>query len=503
MTANFSSIPVLDYSLLSSPETRSEFIRQLQHTLINVGFLYLSNPPVAREDIDAVINYCPRLFDIPTEAKEKIQKANSPHFLGYSSFGTELTKGQIDLREQYDFGTPYEADWHSGDPEYHRLLGPSQWPDEDLIPGFKDTFLKYFRQLEKLSTEFIALIEEALELPPGAMKQFFSNIGGLQHWGKVVKYPAPDNSSNQGVGAHYDPGFLTFLLQASAHRGLQVQNLVGDWIHAPPIPGTFVVNMGKALETVTQGLAKATSHRVLSPEKGSSPRYSVPFFQNISQDIVVGESILHFKPEILKLKETGGKRAHADPANYSEYDRLPSGQVCLIARVKSHPDVAQRHYPELFQQFFSQTPPAQALVLDACTCLNIRSQILLYPTQQLDMQFTTAVVALTALTSTAAFAAPLPMTAENVHHARDESSPLALRDEFSPLVLRDAAEVLNARGPLDLLGDDSEPMGGIMEDPPEVPRPLNAPASQDHGYYIPTVNPKDVMAPPAPPRIKD
>lgn len=34
-------------------------------------------------------------------------------------------------------------------------------------------------------------------------------------------------------------------MQASSHPGLQVQNLSGQWIDAPPVPGTFVVNIGK------------------------------------------------------------------------------------------------------------------------------------------------------------------------------------------------------------------------------------------------------------------
>ncbi|THH31412.1 hypothetical protein EUX98_g2783 [Antrodiella citrinella] len=309
-------------------------LRQLQHALINVGFLYLFNPPVAREDIDAVIAYCPRLFDIPQDAKEKVRMVNSPHFFGYTKFGSEITKGQADQREQYDFGTPYENKWQPGEPEYLKLWGPAQWPDENIVPEFKETYLRYLAQIEVLSFEFIRLIEEALELPSRALDKFQGESGPLQHRAKVIKYPAPpDSSSNQGVGPHFDGGFLTFLLQASAHRGLQVQNLAGEWIDAPPIPGTFVVNIGKALETVTQGLAKATSHRVLSPEPGSSPRYSIPFFQNISQDIRIGESVLSFSPEILKLKEARGEPAATDSVNYAEYGQLPSGEVALRGRV--------------------------------------------------------------------------------------------------------------------------------------------------------------------------
>jgi len=112
-----------------------------------------------------------------------------------------------------------------------------------------------------------------------------------------------------------------------------------------------VVNFGKALEFVTRGLARATSHRVLSPE-GTTPRYSIPFFQNIGLDVRLADQILDFSPELLRLGEARGTVGSTDSVNFSEFDREPSGQVNLIGRVKSHPDVAQRHYPDLFKKYF-------------------------------------------------------------------------------------------------------------------------------------------------------
>jgi isopenicillin N synthase-like dioxygenase len=126
MAANFSSIPVLDYTQVSDPNSRPEFIARLRHALINVGFLYLSNPPVAQHDIDALIDYIPRLFSLPQDAKDKIRMANSPHFLGYSRLGAELTRGKTDHREQFDIATPHTCRWKPGDPDYLRLWGPSQ-----------------------------------------------------------------------------------------------------------------------------------------------------------------------------------------------------------------------------------------------------------------------------------------------------------------------------------------------------------------------------------------
>jgi len=216
-----------------------------------------------------------------------------------------------------------------------------------------------------MSFEFIGFVAEALGLGPDGLEHFYDARGPMQHRSKIVKYPTRDEvSSDQGVGPHFDAGFLTFLLQASDHAGLQVQNVSGEWIDVPPRPYTFVINIGKGLESVTQGLARATSHRVLAPAAGTSPRYSIPFFQNIKRDLRLSEHVLQFPPEVLELKGRRGGLGKTDAVNFSEYDNLPaygnlpSGQVSLINRVKSHPDVAERHYPNLFKQFFPYGLPA-------------------------------------------------------------------------------------------------------------------------------------------------
>ena len=129
MAANFSSIPILDFALASDQAHKPEFIDQLRHALINVGFLYLKNHSVPQQVIDDLIGYIPRLFDLPQETKNKIVMANSPHFLGYSKLGAEFTKGKTDYREQFDIATPHQTRWRPGAPEYLRLWGPSQVRD--------------------------------------------------------------------------------------------------------------------------------------------------------------------------------------------------------------------------------------------------------------------------------------------------------------------------------------------------------------------------------------
>jgi isopenicillin N synthase-like dioxygenase len=69
------------------------------------------------------------------------------------------------------------------DPDHH----PStvQWPDEEDLPGFKTTFLRYLEAVENLSNEFTELVAEALGLPSDGLARFYGSRDRIQHRSKV------------------------------------------------------------------------------------------------------------------------------------------------------------------------------------------------------------------------------------------------------------------------------------------------------------------------------
>lgn len=205
--------------------------------------------------------------------------------------------------------------------------------------------------MASLSRHFTSLIAESLHLPPTAFDRFFDL--DQQHKLKVIMYPdtasLPSSGQTQGVGPHKDSMLTSYLLQVPPHRGLQAQNLAGDWVSCPPLPGTLVVAIGQGLEALTHGVCKSTTHRVLSPEAGLGPRYSIPFFQGVSYDatfesVEIPEEILRMRDE--RVEARGGR---VDDVEFTftkgKWGHL--GEATLVNRIKSHPDVGERWYPDI------------------------------------------------------------------------------------------------------------------------------------------------------------
>ncbi|OJJ45249.1 hypothetical protein ASPZODRAFT_69380 [Penicilliopsis zonata CBS 506.65] len=359
---SFLSIPVLDYSLAQEP-TKTHFLASLRHAIVNVGFFYLKNTPISPHVQARFVALGQALFDLPIERKLAVEMVHSRHFLGYSRLGAEITNLTQDFREQFDFGT--ELPPPSPDaPLYHNIKGPNQWPDESDIPGFRVALEEYLAEVSLLGDNFKRLIAEALDLPPTALDGFFDDP--QQYKLKLIKYPPPESADSspshgssdvQGVGPHKDSDFMTFLLQATPHTGLEVQNKAGQWISAPPIPDTLVVNIGRALEALTRGVCTATTHRVsLRPEnfvdaQGNplGPRFSFPVFQGICLDLSSDSLALKIPTHIADLVKDEKVKSDAE-ATFNSVFRGNIGQGTLIARITSHQDVGARWYPDLLAE---------------------------------------------------------------------------------------------------------------------------------------------------------
>ena len=218
-------------------------------------------------------------------------------------------------------------------------------------------------KMGKMSVWFTSLCAEAIGLPVDAFDKFFDG-DSQQHKLKIVKYPDLQElgveGEAQGVGPHKDSMLTSYLLQASHHRGLQVQNGDGQWIDCPPIDGTFVVAIGQGMEALTQGVCQSTTHRVQSPARGSGARYSIPFFQGVSYDATfesmdVPDSVKNLRADILARR--GGR---LDDIEFTFVKGMWSrlGEATLMNRIKSHPDVSEIWYPDLLEKTRAQQATA-------------------------------------------------------------------------------------------------------------------------------------------------
>ncbi|KAI3532770.1 2OG-Fe(II)oxygenase superfamily protein [Colletotrichum filicis] len=358
---SFTSIPILDLALARDPETKPQFLIDLRHALMEVGFLYLKNVGIPDELFKRVIKEGKGFFDIPTEEKLKIEMKNAKSFLGYSQLSAEITAGKIDHREQIDLSTEHPLPGPN-DPLYYNLLAPNQWPSESALPGFRATFSEYMDRMGQISIAFTSLIAEAIKLPADAFNKYFD--ANQQHKLKIVKYPdlqelgiTDPKIQGQGVGPHKDSMLSSYLLQASHHRGLQVQNVRGEWIDAPPVEGTLVVAIGQGLEALTRGVCVSTTHRVLSPPAGEGARFSIPFFQGVRGDadfedletVGVGRVPEDIREQRrLVLEKNGGTRLDDVEFTFRKGGVAKTlGEATLRNRVKSHPDVGERWYPDI------------------------------------------------------------------------------------------------------------------------------------------------------------
>lgn len=241
------------------------------------GFFVVTGHGVDPELLAALDRAARDFFARPAAEKARIAMARAgAAWRGWFPPGGELTGGVPDGKEGIYFGREDGPD-HPRVRAATPLHGPNLFPDEPA--GLAPLVLEVLDRLTDLGQGVLELVALGLGLERDWFRRHLTADPTILF--RIFHYPpageVPDAS--WGVQEHTDYGLLTLLAQDDV-GGLEVRT-PGGWIEAPPVPDSFVCNLGDMLERVTGGAYRSTPHRVRRPSRG---RLSFPFFLDPSWD---------------------------------------------------------------------------------------------------------------------------------------------------------------------------------------------------------------------------
>lgn len=223
-----------------------------------LGFIYVKGHGIPPDVIESAQQMAYRFFRSSDEKKSAV--LISDRHRGWLRPGAARMQddAKADLKESFIWGQQDALGQSLTD---HPLRGQNQWPG--FVPGLQSAAMEYFHQAHTVAFHLMRGFALGLDLP----EDFFLRTSSKPlSRASFVYYPAQPEESGVdqfGVAPHTDFGVLTVLCQDST-GGLQVQDVNGDWVHAPPIEDTLVVNVGDLLSRWTNGAYKSTPHRVVN-----------------------------------------------------------------------------------------------------------------------------------------------------------------------------------------------------------------------------------------------
>jgi isopenicillin N synthase-like dioxygenase len=145
------------------------------------------------------------------------------------------------------------------------------------VEDFQPTLLAHWKGCLDVTRHLVSLIALSLGLSEDYIDSVTAYPGGDS---SILLYPGHgkdviEDLDEVGIGAHTDLKILTLLWQ-DGNKGLQLLNQESEWVFAPPISRTFLVNIGEFLKRLTNDRLKSTVYRVI--RHGKDDRYSIPFF---------------------------------------------------------------------------------------------------------------------------------------------------------------------------------------------------------------------------------
>lgn len=271
------SIPVIDLRAADAAHA-------IGSACADVGFFTVTGHGVDAHVIDAAWTTARSFFDLPEADRAAVAMPRPGYPYGWSPLDGETLARSLgnaappDRKQSFAIGPVDPPPHRITDPDESFAWSPNLWPA--ALPELRPAWERYYRDLAALSARLLSLMAVALDLPTDHFDPMIDRHTSAM---RALDYPPRDGGADArlGASAHTDYGTLTVLLADHTQAGLQVQAADGSWLDIVPEPGSFVVNLGDAMERWTNDRWRSTMHRVVAPERR---RQSVAYFHNANWD---------------------------------------------------------------------------------------------------------------------------------------------------------------------------------------------------------------------------
>ncbi|KAI3753923.1 hypothetical protein L2E82_25988 [Cichorium intybus] len=262
---NKDSIPVINMSNWDDPDVA----KAICDAACKWGFFQIVNHGVPIRVLEDVKDATHKFYALPAEEKQKYSKEWSVS--NNVRCGTSFSPGAEKALEWKD----YLSLFFVSDDE-----AASLWP-----PVCRNQALEYIKSSEPIVKKLLEILMKGLNVKEIDETKEATLMGSKRiNLNYYPKCPTPELTV--GVGRHSDVSTLTILLQDDI-GGLYVRNTeTMKWVHVPPVAGSLVINVGDALQIMSNGKYKSIEHRVIA--NGTNNRISVPIFVNPRPSDVIG-----------------------------------------------------------------------------------------------------------------------------------------------------------------------------------------------------------------------
>ncbi|KAJ3550209.1 hypothetical protein NM208_g95 [Fusarium decemcellulare] len=305
---DWADLVTLDLSKFDRPGGKQELAAEFSRAIEEVGFFYVTNHGLSKEDIDTQFALASSVLSQSYEEKLPYRAAlEQGDYNGWKPPGTrDLIPGVKDNFEIYNI--PKFIPEHADRP--HPEVVRNYW-------GTIEGFSKHIH--ENIVNKLLVIFAISLELEDEewfVKKHRYEQSSG-DHL-RYMKYHARSDEENNQLGGvwlkgHSDMGSLTLLFRQPV-AALQVLGKDGTWKWVRPQKDALTVNIADALQFLTSGYLQSSIHRVVAPPKDQAhiDRLGVLYMVRVEDDtdlVPIEESPVLQKRGLLdqKILDNDGK----------------------------------------------------------------------------------------------------------------------------------------------------------------------------------------------------